>query len=218
MSEAAGGDVPVRAIIAGHGEFADGLVSAVDAITGRGGVFRSVSARGLSGVELEALPRRTIEETGATVVFTDLQAGSCTMAARRVLRDRQDVLFVAGAAPLHYQAQYWRRQAARAFAEERVSTGMASIEAHELIYQLEASRNYNPSPKLEGITAPMMWINSADDFINPRNLDVPKQAIQRMPNAKFRMIAESDDTRGHGTHTWAKFWKDDLAGLLARTN
>lgn len=97
MSEAAGGDVAVRAIIAGHGEFADGLVSAVDAITGRGGVFRSVSARGLSGVELEALLRRTIEETGATVVFTDLQAGSCTMAARRVLRDRQDVLFVAGA-------------------------------------------------------------------------------------------------------------------------
>jgi len=90
-------DSDVRAIVAGHGEFAAGLVSAVQQITGRGSVFRAVSARDLSGVDLEALLRRTIEETGARVVFADLQAGSCTMAARRVLRDRQDVLFVAGA-------------------------------------------------------------------------------------------------------------------------
>jgi N-acetylgalactosamine PTS system EIIA component len=87
----------VRAIVAGHGEFAAGLVSAVQQITGRGDVFRAISARDLSGADLEALLRNTIEETGARVVFTDLQAGSCTMAARRVLRDRQDVLFIAGA-------------------------------------------------------------------------------------------------------------------------
>ncbi len=89
--------VEVRAIIAGHGDFAAGLVSAVQQITGRGNAFRAVSARDLSATDLEALLRRTIEETGARVVFTDLQAGSCTMAARRVMRDRQDVLFVAGA-------------------------------------------------------------------------------------------------------------------------
>ncbi len=96
MSDAAAAS-PVRAIIAGHGDFAAGLVSAVEAITGKGDVFRSVSARNLSGADLEALLRQTIEETGAVVVFTDLQAGSCTMAARRVLRDRKDVLFIAGA-------------------------------------------------------------------------------------------------------------------------
>ena len=86
----------VRAIIAGHGDFAEGLLSAVDAITGKGGVFRAVSGRGHSASTLEEELRRTIDETGATVVFTDLQAGSCTMAARRVLRDRTDVLFVCG--------------------------------------------------------------------------------------------------------------------------
>jgi homoserine O-acetyltransferase len=63
-----------------------------------------------------------------------------------------------------------------------------------------------------------MWIKSADDFINPRNLDVPQRAIKRMPSARFRMIEETADTRGHGTHTWAQFWKQDLADLLARTN
>ncbi len=86
-----------RAIVAGHGDFAAGMVSAVDAITGRGTVYRAISSSVLSGVELEALLRRTLDETGVTVVFTDLQAGSCTMAARRVLRDRDDVLFVCGA-------------------------------------------------------------------------------------------------------------------------
>ncbi len=136
---------------------------------------------------------------------------------RQGLRTAQSLLFVAGSAPLYYQAEYPTRQSASAFAEERVATAMASLDANDLIYQLESSRNYNPWPKLESIRAPMMWINSADDFINPRNLDVPQRAIQRMPTATFRMIEESPETRGHGTHTWAKFWKQDLADLLERT-
>ncbi len=144
--------------------------------------------------------------------------GAYTAQPKQGLRTAQSLLFVAGAAPLHYQAQYPTRQAASAFAEERVSTAMASLDANDLIYQLEASRTYNPWPKLEAITAPVMWINSADDFINPRSLEIPDEAVRRMPNVKFRLIAESDDTRGHGTHTWAKFWKQDLVQLLERTN
>jgi PTS system N-acetylgalactosamine-specific IIA component len=92
-----GSGVGPRAIVAGHGDFAAGLVSAVQQITGRGSVFRTISARDLSGADLESLLRRAIEETHVQVVFTDLQAGSCTMAARRFLRDREDVLLVAGA-------------------------------------------------------------------------------------------------------------------------
>jgi homoserine O-acetyltransferase len=61
------------------------------------------------------------------------------------------------------------------------------------------------------------WINSADDFINPRNLPIPDQAVKRMPKAQFRLIPETAETRGHGTHTWAKFWKADLISLLARS-
>lgn len=97
MSEQSSETLAIRAIVAGHGDFAAGLVSAVQHITGRGEVFRTISARDMSGADLEAALRKAIEETGARVVFTDLQAGSCTMAARRVMRDRDDVLFVAGA-------------------------------------------------------------------------------------------------------------------------
>ena len=146
------------------------------------------------------------------------QNGMYKMQPTQGLRTAQSLLFVAGGAPLNYQAQYPTRTAASSFAEERVSMAMAVLDANDLIYQLEASRNYNPWPRLEAIKAPVMWINSADDFINPRNLSVPEQAIRRIPNAKFRMIPETENTRGHSTHTWAKFWKQDLIELLARSN
>ena len=133
------------------------------------------------------------------------------------LRTAESLLLVAGSAPLNWQAQYPTRAAASAYAEERVANGIKELDANDLVYQLDASRNYNPWPKLEAIRAPMTWINSADDFINPRNLDVPARALKRMPTVRFRLIPESADTRGHGTHTWAKFWKADLISLLARS-
>lgn len=133
------------------------------------------------------------------------------------LRTAASMLIVAGAAPLNLQQAFPTRDAAAQQARTRVATSLASLDANDLIYQVEASRTYNPWPKLEAITAPVSWLNSADDFINPRNFDIPQRALARMPNARFRLIPESADTRGHGTHTWARFWKTDLADLLART-
>ena len=133
------------------------------------------------------------------------------------LRSAENLLFVAGSAPLLYQVQYPTRQAASAYAEERVAKAIQTLDANDLIYQLDASRNYNPWPNLERIKVPLTWINSADDFINARNLPFPQQASKRMPTMRFRLIAETPETHGHGTHTWAKFWKSDLADLLARS-
>ena len=86
-----------RAVVAGHGEFAVGLISAVEQITGRADVFVPLSIRTLGGDEIERVLRERLIESGALVVFTDLPAGSCTIAARRVLRDRPDVVLVTGA-------------------------------------------------------------------------------------------------------------------------
>jgi homoserine O-acetyltransferase len=133
------------------------------------------------------------------------------------LRAAQNLLFVAGSAPLFYQAKYPTRVTASAFAEESVSDALKSLDADDLIDQLDSSRNYNPWPQLERIKVPLTWINSADDFINPRNLPVLAEALKRMPTAKFRLIPESAETHGHGTHTWAKFWKVDLSALLERS-
>lgn len=133
------------------------------------------------------------------------------------LRTAASLLFVAGAAPVYFQAQYPRRDAAEAFARQRVAASIAGIDANDLIYQVEASRTYDPWPRLDAITAPTTWINSADDFINPRFLDYPQRAVARMKDARFRLIPESAETRGHGTHTAARFWKQDLIDLLRRT-
>ena len=133
------------------------------------------------------------------------------------LRSAENLLFVAGSAPLFYQSQYPSRAAAEDYAEKRVSSGIQTLDANDLIYQLDSSRSYNPWWGLERIKVPVTWINSADDFINPRNLQFPAEAIKRMPNAQFRLIAETSDTHGHGTHTWARFWKADLVALLARS-
>ena len=133
------------------------------------------------------------------------------------LRTAASIVVIAGGAPLYLQRQYPTRQAAGAAAEQGVERELAEIDANDTIYQFDSSRNYNPWPNLERITATMTWINSADDFINPRNLPVPEQAVKRMKNARFRLIPESVETHGHGTHTWAKFWKADLISLLARS-
>ena len=87
---------PKRALVAGHADFAAGLVSAVEMITGRGGVLMPIQVRGLCGDDIQALLRTSLLESGARVIFTDLQAGSCTMAARRVLRELGEGTLVAG--------------------------------------------------------------------------------------------------------------------------
>ena len=133
------------------------------------------------------------------------------------LRTAQSMLVIAGGAPLYLQKHYPTREKATAFVQDSVARALPALDANDMIYQFESSRNYNPWPKLEAITAPVMWINSADDFINPRNLDVPQAAVKRMKNARFRLIPESEATRGHGTHTWGAFWKADLTELLERS-
>jgi N-acetylgalactosamine PTS system EIIA component len=85
-----------RAIVAGHGEFAAGLVSAVQQITGKGDLFVPVAVHKLSVQDIEALLREKMMEAGVKVIFTDLQAGSCTMASRRILRGMEDAVLIAG--------------------------------------------------------------------------------------------------------------------------
>jgi len=100
VSVAAGAEsapVVVRAIVAGHGSFATGIVSAVEQITGRGSHFLSVSNMGLCLDDIQETLGRALDQTGARVIFTDLPAGSCTMAVRRMIRARPGVVLVTGA-------------------------------------------------------------------------------------------------------------------------
>jgi PTS system N-acetylgalactosamine-specific IIA component len=86
----------VKAIVAGHGTFAEGMLSAIEQITGRPDLFIGVTNRDLSAAGVESLIRDRMAASGASVIFTDLPAGSCTMAARRIQRDQPGVAVVTG--------------------------------------------------------------------------------------------------------------------------
>lgn len=131
------------------------------------------------------------------------------------LRTYTDISMIAGSNPVALQALYPTREKAEAALETGFAARGKGVDANNAIYQLDASRNYNPEPNLEKITVPVLWINSADDFINPPGLGMAEKAAKRMPRARFIMIPESTETKGHGTHTWAKFWKSELAKLMA---
>jgi PTS system N-acetylgalactosamine-specific IIA component len=86
-----------RAIVAGHGDFADGIVSAVHQISGKGAIFLALSNRGLSGEDIEARLREEAQSSGVTVFFTDLPGGSATLAVRRMMRNDPSIILVTGA-------------------------------------------------------------------------------------------------------------------------
>jgi len=90
-------------------------------------------------------------------------------------------------------------------------------DANDILYAVEASRDYDPGPNLEKIKAPLLAINSADDLINPPELGILEREIKRVPHGRAEVIPFSDKTRGHGSHTIAALWKDDLVKLLKET-
>lgn len=85
------------AIVAGHGSFAEGLVSAVEQISGRGDVFETLSNTGLTGEDIEARFRAAAADSGVRVFFTDLPGGSATMAVRRLMRNEPGLVLITGA-------------------------------------------------------------------------------------------------------------------------
>ena len=135
----------------------------------------------------------------------------------RGLTTAQDLLLLAGSAPLNWQAVAPTREAAEKFYLDRFKPALARLDANDLIYQLDSSREYNPAPKLETIKAPLVAINSADDFINPPELGMIEREIKRVKKGRFIMLPITEQTRGHGTHTIARIWQGYLKELLEQT-
>jgi len=130
------------------------------------------------------------------------------------LRTAADLLILAGAAPALMQREMPKRDTVERYLQRVLPTRISQLDANDLIYQVDASHDYNPEPGLEKITAPLVWVNSADDFINPPELGFAEKLLPRVKRGRFVLIPASDQTHGHGTHTWAEFWKDELTALL----
>jgi len=141
------------------------------------------------------------------------QDGNYT-AQPRGLRTSLYFLQLVGLAPLQAQKNLPTRAQADKSVEDFQQARFASTDANDFLYQVDSSRNYNPAPQLEKILAPLFHINSADDFINPPELGIAEREIARVKRGRFILIPISDETRGHGTHTRARVWKQYLEELL----
>jgi homoserine O-acetyltransferase/O-succinyltransferase len=130
------------------------------------------------------------------------------------LKTSEEMLLIMGSSPLQMQEHYPTRDQADTYLASYLQRGMANTDANDLLYQLNASRNYDPSAGLSKITVPVMAINSADDFINPPELNIMPEAIKKVPRGKFVLLPITEQTRGHGTHTLPAIWKGYLAELL----
>ena len=123
-------------------------------------------------------------------------------------------LMIMGSSPLQWQKQAPTREAADRFFDEWVRTRLAHSDANDLLYQYDASRDYDPSPGLESIKAPLLAINSADDEVNPPELGIMEREIKRVRRGRYVLIPISNQTQGHGTHSLPETWKQHLAELL----
>jgi homoserine O-acetyltransferase len=144
----------------------------------------------------------------------DWHGGDYTKEPTEGVRSAAELVFVMGSAPLYDQKLAPTRQAAESYIDDYLAKRVPPLDANDTIYQFDASRNYDPSAQLERIKVPVMWINSADDFINPPELGVGEKFGPRLVRGKFVLIPISDATRGHGTHTQAAVWKSYLVELL----
>jgi len=130
------------------------------------------------------------------------------------LRTAEGLLFLMGSSPVRRQVDMSTRADSDAVLEQYIETGIKKDDANDVLYAVAASRDYDPKPALEKITAPLIAVNSADDLINPPELGILEHEIKRVPHGRAVVIPAGDGTYGHQTHTHAAAWKRYLIQLL----
>jgi homoserine O-acetyltransferase len=127
--------------------------------------------------------------------------GNYTTEPMEGIRGANDMILIAGSAPLQMQTHEPTRQQAEAYVDHTLDLLDAHTDADNFLYYVDASRNYNPE----------------DDFINPPELGIAQKLVGRIRHAKFILIPISEQTYGHGTHTHAAVWRNDLIQFLQQT-
>jgi homoserine O-acetyltransferase len=130
------------------------------------------------------------------------------------LRTAAQILFLMGGNPLLRWQLMPSLRDSDAVLDAAVETAMKRNDANDTLYQIEASRDYDPGPRLEQIRAPLLAINWTDDLINPPELGVLEREIQRVPQGRAILIPFTAQTRGHESHAMASGWKQYLLQLL----
>jgi len=128
------------------------------------------------------------------------------------------ILLFMVSSPLQWQKEAPTREKAEAFLDTLVEHYRSILDANDLLYQFDASRDYNPLPHLGEIRAPLYAVNSADDQVNPPELGILDEAIHRFPRGRYILLPITPETRGHGTHSLPAIWGKYLGELLAASD
>ena len=140
--------------------------------------------------------------------------GNYTQQPVHGLKSAQYVLTWMTSVPLQWQKDYPTRDEADDFLDLRIGNAIATTDTNDLLYAVNASSDYDPYPKLEQIKVPLLAWNSADDQVNPPELRILEDNIGKVPKGRAVLHPITDETRGHGSHTYAHLWKEDLIELL----
>ena len=130
------------------------------------------------------------------------------------LRTAAQMILLKSGNPVLAQKAAPTLKAADELFEKNTARLLTNRDANDLLYAIESSHDYDPGPGLEKITAPLLAINFADDLINPPELGILEKEIKRVKNGQAIVVAMSDATVGHGTHTKASIWKHHLEAFL----
>jgi len=130
------------------------------------------------------------------------------------LRVCEEMLFFMSSNPLLRQQEMPTLAKSDSTLDAAMAAALKTADANDMLYAVEASRDYDPGPDLGKIRAPLLAVNSADDLINPPELGILEREIKRVAKGRFVVLPLSPDTRGHGTHTMAAVWKRHLEELL----
>jgi homoserine O-acetyltransferase/O-succinyltransferase len=125
-----------------------------------------------------------------------------------------NLLMMMTSSPLQWHKSGATRDAADQWYENQITSRLASTDANDMLYQYNASREYDPSSKLDTITAAVLAINSADDVVNPPELGLMEKLMPRVKRGRYVLIPTSDKTRGHGTHSLPTVWGSYLAEFM----
>ncbi|MEO8448844.1 MAG: alpha/beta fold hydrolase [Gemmatimonadota bacterium] len=128
-----------------------------------------------------------------------------------------DILLMMVSSPLQWQKEAPTRKAAEEYLAARTEQLKKTLDANDMIFQFDASREYDPSPHLADITALLFAVNSADDQVNPPELGILEREIKRVPRGRYILLPITDQTRGHGTHSLPAVWGKYLEDLLAQS-
>jgi homoserine O-acetyltransferase/O-succinyltransferase len=187
-------------------DFADGLVplaSAPTAIAGRNRIMRKMI--------MDSITKDPA-----------WKGGEYTEPPRQGLTAAVNILLMMTSSPLQWHKSGATPAAADAWYEDQIARRVASTDANDMLYQFNASRDYDPSTALEKITARVLAINSADDVVNPPELGLMEKLMPRVKRGRYVLIPTSDATRGHGTHSlpavWGKYLEEFMQTLPESTD